>query len=341
MRRSGRQSTIPQFCWCCIGRIRELGVLREGTGMVWQKCHQGRRQKSCLDDPPSQYSARRMAEGAAGMSRLRLFFREAKRPDGISNPHGDARVRGKGERGCERHRGGAEGASGCAKCCSAAKSCRVPFGRAGRTVRPCFTNGRPCFARRTRILSPERRLQIRLSEVLCADKTIERTKGNSRSTARTPVQVLHPGPRESLPDASTSIDGQLRDIVRDHYFTLSEIVDNLRAIVARYKEYLPDKEQTFLEEVAKARAVLDGGIRCLDLGSVRCAVRKIDRVLAFWPSQMNARLTENARELALGTLAKKLKKVVRPQRFLQAAIGPEGIAIRSPRTADIGPRRDL
>jgi hypothetical protein len=114
---------------------------------------------------------------------------------------------------------------------------------------------------------------------------------------------------ESLPDASTSIDGQLLDIVRDHYFTLSEIVDNLRVIVARYKEYLPDKEQTFLEEVAKARTVLDAGIRRLDLVSMRCAVRKIDRVLAFWPSQLNARLTENARELALGTLAKKLQQL--------------------------------
>jgi TIR domain len=114
---------------------------------------------------------------------------------------------------------------------------------------------------------------------------------------------------ESLPDASTSIDGQLLDIVRDHYFTLSEIVDNLRAIVARYKEYLPDKEQGFLEEVAKARTVLDEGIRRRDLVSMRCAVRKIDRVLAFWPSQMNARLTENARELALGTLAKKLQQL--------------------------------
>jgi hypothetical protein len=128
---------------------------------------------------------------------------------------------------------------------------------------------------------------------------------------------------ESLPDASNSIDGQLRDIVRDHYFTLSEIVDNLRAVVARYKAYLPEKEQTFLEDVAKARAVLDEGIRCLDLASVRCAVRKIDRVLAFWPSQMNARLTENARELTLGTLAKKLQKLCEHSASFKQELGPK------------------
>lgn len=114
---------------------------------------------------------------------------------------------------------------------------------------------------------------------------------------------------DSLPDASASIDGQLLDILRDHYFTLSEVLDNLRAIVTRYKEYLPDKERTVLDEVAKARTMLDEGIRRFDLVSMRGAIRKIDRVLAFWPSQMNARLTENARELALGTLAKKLQQL--------------------------------
>jgi hypothetical protein len=115
--------------------------------------------------------------------------------------------------------------------------------------------------------------------------------------------------QDSLPNASTSIDGQLLDILRDHYFTLSEVLDNLRGIVTRYKEYLPDKEQTVLDEVAKARSMLDDGIRRLDLVSMRGAVRKIERVLAFWPSQMNARLTENARELALGTVAKKLQQL--------------------------------
>jgi hypothetical protein len=64
-----------------------------------------------------------------------------------------------------------------------------------------------------------------------------------------------------------------------------------------------------LDEVAKARTMLDDGIRRLDLVSMRGAVRKIERVLAFWPSQMNARLTENARELALGTVAKKLQQL--------------------------------
>ncbi|MEA2910493.1 MAG: hypothetical protein QOJ15_2574 [Bradyrhizobium sp.] len=115
--------------------------------------------------------------------------------------------------------------------------------------------------------------------------------------------------QDSLPDASASIDRQLLDILRDHYFTLSEILDNLRAIVTRYKEYLPDKEQTVLDDVAKARTMLDEGIRRADLVSMRGAVRKIERVVAFWPSQMNARLTENARELGLGTLAKKLQQL--------------------------------
>jgi FtsZ-binding cell division protein ZapB len=42
---------------------------------------------------------------------------------------------------------------------------------------------------------------------------------------------------------------------------------------------------------------------------LRAAVRKIDRVLAFWPSHMNAKLTENARDLSLAALASKLQQL--------------------------------
>jgi TIR domain len=110
-----------------------------------------------------------------------------------------------------------------------------------------------------------------------------------------------------LPDASTAIDGQLLDIVRDHYFTLSEIMDSLRAIAAR--KNLPPKELAWLEEVAKARTTFDEGIRRVDLVSLRAAVNAIGRVLAVWPSRINAKLTENARDLAPGALAIKLQQL--------------------------------
>jgi TIR domain len=135
--------------------------------------------------------------------------------------------------------------------------------------------------------------------------------------------------RNSLPEASASIDRQLLDILRDHYFTLSEILDNLRTIVTRYKEYLPDKEQTVLDDIAKARTMLDEGISRLDLASMRGAVRKIERVLAFWPSQMNARLTENARELALGILAKKLQQLCDNSASFKQQLGEKASQLES------------
>jgi chromosome segregation ATPase len=125
------------------------------------------------------------------------------------------------------------------------------------------------------------------------------------------------------------MDGQLMDIVRDHYFTLCEILDNLRAIVVRYKEHLPDKERTLLDEVAKARTMIDEGIRRLDLVSIRGAVRKIDRVLAFWPSQMNARLTENARELALDTLAGKLQQLCEVSASFKQQLGEKALQLEA------------
>jgi hypothetical protein len=112
---------------------------------------------------------------------------------------------------------------------------------------------------------------------------------------------------EILPNASAAIDGQLLDIVRDHYFTLSEIMDNLRAIEAR--KTLPTKELAWLDEVAKARTTFDEGIRRVDPVSLRAAVNAIGRVLAVWPSRINAKLTENARDLAPGALAIKLQQL--------------------------------
>jgi hypothetical protein len=114
---------------------------------------------------------------------------------------------------------------------------------------------------------------------------------------------------DSLPTVGSEIDGQLLDIVRDHSFILLEVLDNLGAIVVRYKDYLPDKERAFPEEVAKAHTMVEDSIRRLDLVSLRAAVRKIDRVLAFWPSHINAKLTENARDLSLATLASKLQQL--------------------------------
>jgi hypothetical protein len=114
---------------------------------------------------------------------------------------------------------------------------------------------------------------------------------------------------DSLPAGGSEIDGQLLDLVRDHNFILLEILDNLRAIVARYKDYLPDKERAFPEEVAKAHAMVEDSIRRLDLVSLRAAVRKIDRVLGSWPTQINAKLTENARDLSLEALASKLQQL--------------------------------
>jgi TIR domain len=114
---------------------------------------------------------------------------------------------------------------------------------------------------------------------------------------------------DSLPGVGTTIDGPLLDIVKDHCFTLGGILENLRGVVTRYEEYLPEKERALPEEVAKAYSMLEDSVRRSDLVSLRAAVRKFDRVLAVWPSQMNTKLTENARELALGALAKKLQKL--------------------------------
>jgi hypothetical protein len=45
------------------------------------------------------------------------------------------------------------------------------------------------------------------------------------------------------------------------------------------------------------------------LAGPRPAIRKIDRVLGFWPSQMNTKLTQNASDLCLGPLANELQQL--------------------------------
>jgi hypothetical protein len=107
---------------------------------------------------------------------------------------------------------------------------------------------------------------------------------------------------EMLPNASAASTSGLdtRTItLRDH--------DNLRAIEAR--KTLPTKELAWLDEVAKARTTFDEGIRRVDPVSLRAAVNAIGRVLAVWPSRINAKLTENARDLAPGALAIKLQQL--------------------------------
>jgi len=106
--------------------------------------------------------------------------------------------------------------------------------------------------------------------------------------------------RRSLP-----VDVQLLNTVRDHNFTLSEILDNLRVIAAR--KLLPDPEMTWLEDISKAQKLLDAGMRAFDIAPLRSAVLAVGRVLAVWPSRINAKLSENARELGLACLASRLE----------------------------------
>ena len=106
---------------------------------------------------------------------------------------------------------------------------------------------------------------------------------------------------------SLAIDGQRLDIVREHNFALSEILDNLRAIVAR--NVVPANEIRWVDDIAKAQERLEAGMRNLDLISLRAAVKDIGRVNDLWPARINAKLTENARGLALLDLATKLQQL--------------------------------
>jgi hypothetical protein len=106
---------------------------------------------------------------------------------------------------------------------------------------------------------------------------------------------------------SLAIDGQLLDIVREHNFTLSEILDSLRAVVAR--NVVPPNELRWVDDIAKDQATLEASMRDLDLIPLRAAVKDIGRVIAMWPARINAKLNENARGLSLVDLATKLQEL--------------------------------
>jgi RNA polymerase sigma factor (sigma-70 family) len=112
--------------------------------------------------------------------------------------------------------------------------------------------------------------------------------------------------------AGIRIRGAMLDALRKLDWAPRSVHRKARAAAAAMREVearkcLPIQELTWLKEVAEARTMLDESIRRLDLASLGAAVRKIERVLAVWPSKMNAKLTENARELTLVSLAKKLQ----------------------------------
>jgi hypothetical protein len=117
-----------------------------------------------------------------------------------------------------------------------------------------------------------------------------------------------------LAGSSLTADNQLLSIVREHSFTLSEICDTLRVIASRTppgsdRPLLPRNELSWIEDVAKARNLIEVGMRDFDLVPLRTAVQAVRRVLAVWPSRINAKLNENARELALADLAGTLQEL--------------------------------
>src|SRR5262249_21299599 len=110
-----------------------------------------------------------------------------------------------------------------------------------------------------------------------------------------------------LSGATLAIDGQLLDIIHEHNFTLSEILDSLRTIAA--SKIVPDKELPWVDDIAKAQSMVEASMRDLDVIPLRAAVKAIARVINVWPSRINTKLNESARELALVDLAAKLQQL--------------------------------
>jgi TIR domain-containing protein len=110
-----------------------------------------------------------------------------------------------------------------------------------------------------------------------------------------------------LPANALTIDGQLVDIVREHNFMLSEILDRLRAIAGR--NVVPANEIRWIDDVVRAQGMIEVGLRDLDLVPLRTAVKDIGRVISVWLSRINTKLNETARELALFDLATKLQQL--------------------------------
>jgi hypothetical protein len=107
-------------------------------------------------------------------------------------------------------------------------------------------------------------------------------------------------------DKCISVDQQLQSILREYCFNLAEIRDNLIEIVSNNKA-IPEREFIWIRDLEKAQEDFEEGVRSIDLVRMHAAIASIGTVLARWPSRINARLTETARDLALVELAKKLQ----------------------------------
>jgi hypothetical protein len=110
---------------------------------------------------------------------------------------------------------------------------------------------------------------------------------------------------ELLPRNSLTVDAQTLSIIREHSFTLSDILNALQEIADR--KVVPGEDIKWLSDISTARTKLEGGLLKSDSGALRGALNLVDRVLAQWPSRINTKLTENARSLALADLATKLE----------------------------------
>jgi hypothetical protein len=107
-------------------------------------------------------------------------------------------------------------------------------------------------------------------------------------------------------DKSISIDHQLQSILRLYCSNLSEIHENLAEIVLNNR-VIPVRELTWIEDLEKAYADFDEGIRRIDLAQMLAAIASVETILARWPSRINTQLTETARDLSLVELVRKLQ----------------------------------
>jgi hypothetical protein len=106
-------------------------------------------------------------------------------------------------------------------------------------------------------------------------------------------------------DKCMSVDQQLQSILREYCFNLSEIRENLAAIVSNNRS-IPERELVWVKDLAKAYEDFDEGTRSIDFARVHAAIASVGTILARWPLRINVSLTETARDLALVELARKL-----------------------------------
>jgi hypothetical protein len=103
---------------------------------------------------------------------------------------------------------------------------------------------------------------------------------------------------------SSVLDASDLEIVREHGFLFAEILDALREVVGR--NLLPANDISWVDELADEYHKLEKAFSEVDELAIRGVIRAIGRVLNKWPTRINAKLNETARELALADLAADL-----------------------------------